>query len=140
MSINDGYARFNVINNGSTTTFESQILVIANRQYNITENNSSAEFESKIEEIANKQIPKFNYLDAIVMVKAKVKKEVDEQVFDAYGKKFGYLTEKLDPEDTKAVNKLFITIAKKIEKNIKSNAKKLNIVLVGEGSWKKNYN
>lgn len=169
MSINDGYARFNVINNGSTTTFESQIIVIANRQYNITQNNSSTEFESKIEEIANKQIPKFNYLDAIVMVcdktnpdsftsldkkwegfvrglhpksikaivmtkkKAKVKKEVDEQVFDAYGKKFGYLTEKLDPEDTNAVNKLFKKIAKKIEKNIKSNAKKLNIVLVGEG-------
>ena len=61
--------------------------------------------------------------------KAKVKKEVDEKVFDEYGKEFGYLTEKLDPEDTKAVNKLFITIAKKIEKNIKSNAKKLNIVL-----------
>ena len=68
MSINDGYARFNVINNGSTTTFQSQIIVIANRQYNITKNNSSTEFESKIEEIANKQIPKFNYLDAIVMV------------------------------------------------------------------------
>ena len=70
-------------------------------------------------------------IKAIVMTKkkAKVKKEVDEQVFDAYGKEFGYLTEKLDPEDTNAVNKLFKKIAKNIEKNIKSNAKKLNIVL-----------
>ena len=174
MRINDIYVRFNVINNGSSTEFKSPIILIAYRRNNINKNDSSDEFESQIAEIANKQIPKFNYLDAIVMVcdktnpdsftsldkkwegfvrglhpksikaivmtkkKAKVKKEVDEQVFekevdekvfDACGKEFGYLTEKLDPEDTEAVNKLFIKIAKNIEKNIKSNAKKLNIVL-----------